>query len=128
MVVERRPADTREVRRAIMRKTLVQMTLAAVLSLAVTPSSPVEARDDALRAGANAAAQARAARNMRSDLNRRQIEMSRMQRLQANQAIRDRAASGIAGTPYVDSCSNQYRRWRQTRSKYWRNRFYACAN
>lgn len=115
----------REVTRPMTSRMLALGAL--VLSLTV-PWGAVKAASDNDRAGANAAAQARAARDLRNDLNRRQLEMSRMQRLQANQAIRDRAASGIPSAPYVDSCSYQYRRWRQTRSTYWRDRYYACAD
>lgn len=111
-----------------MRKTLALMTCVALLGVGAAPSALAQARNDNVRAGANAAAQARAVRNIRSDLNRNQIDMSRMQRLQTNQAIRNRATSGIAGSTYVDSCSYQYRRWRQTRSAYWRDRYDACAD
>lgn len=111
-----------------MRKTLALMTCAALLGLGAAPSALAQTRNDNIRAGVNAAAQARAARNIRSDLNRSQIDMSRMQRLQTNQAIRNRAASGIASSTTVDSCSYQYRRWRQTRSGYWRDRYYDCID
>lgn len=103
-------------------------TYAVPVCLGVALSVPVKAASDNARSGANATAQAKAARDIRNDLNRRQIEMSRMQRLQANQAIRDRAASGITSSPYVDSCSYQFRRWRQTRSTYWRDRYYDCVD
>lgn len=111
-----------------MRKMLALMTCVALLGLGAAPSALPQTRNDNVRAGVNAAARARAARDIRSDLNRSQIDMSRMQRLQANQAIRDRAASGIAGSTYVDSCSYQFRRWRQTRSTYWRDRYYDCVD
>lgn len=111
-----------------MRKMFALMTCATLMGLGVAPSVPAEARDDRVRAGANAATQARAARTVRSDLNRRQIEISRMHRLEANQAIRNRATSGIAGSTYAAPCSYEYRRWRQTGSANWRRRYYACAN
>jgi hypothetical protein len=111
-----------------MRKILALMTGTVLLGLSFAPSASAQARNDGVRAAANAEAQARAARNIRSDLNRRQIEMSRMQRLDANQAIRDRAASGIGGSTYARPCSYEYRRWRQTGSANWRRRYNACAN
>ncbi|NJO22576.1 MAG: hypothetical protein HC868_06050 [Sphingomonadales bacterium] len=111
-----------------MREMLALVTCAVLLGLGVAPYASAQVRNDGVRTGANAAAQARAARSIRSDLNRRQIEMSRMQRLDANQAIRDRAASGIGGSTYARPCSYEYRRWRQTGSANWRRRYNACAN
>lgn len=111
-----------------MRKMFALMTCATLMGLGVALSVPAEARDDRVRAGANAATHARAARTVRSDLNRRQIEIGRMHRLEANRAVRHRATSGSAGSASVASCAYEFRRWRRSGSIHWRNRYYACAN
>lgn len=41
--------------------------------------------------------------------------------------LRDGTLLGPTGTPAA-SCSYQYGRWKRSGSKYWRDRYYACAD
>lgn len=118
-----------------MRKMLALLACGALLCLGMaTASAPAEARKDGVRVGGHGMGHARAARAARGSLHRGHIanrHIGRMHRRHANRRGRiiwRTVAPAVAGAAFVASCSYEYGRWQATRSIYWRDRYYACAN